>query len=208
MNTSNLEWDRIFSKEGRVFLEPIPQFDAIAAEFSRAHCTRVLDLGCGTGRHSVAFAARGFDVTATDISMNGLAQTRSWLAEVGKTAPLACVDTRDALPFPSACFDAVFTNRVIHHALLARVRLAISEIHRLLRPHGLAYISLPGRNKEDIGGVQIEPGTFIPQDGSEKGLPHHLFTQDELYVEFSAFKIRQVEVLEQNYGYAILLEKE
>ncbi len=208
MTLTNQEWERIFSKEGRVFLEPIPQFDAIAAEFTRAHCSRVLDLGCGTGRHSVAFAARGFDVTAVDISMSGLAQTRAWLAEIGSPASLARLDTRDALPFPSACFDAVFSNRVIHHALLARVRLTIREIHRLLRPHGLAYISLPGRNGEKSSGVQIEPGTFIPQDGSEKGLPHHLFTEEELSAEFSAFQIRQVEVLDQNFGYALLLEKE
>jgi hypothetical protein len=75
-------------------------------------------------------------------------------------------------------------------------------------PHGLAFISLPGRKEDESSGVQIEPGTFIPQEGSEKGLPHHLFTEKELYVEFAAFKIRQVEVLDQNFGYALLLEKE
>ncbi len=208
MTLSNLEWDAIFRKEGRVFLEPIPQFDAIAAEFSRADCRRVLDLGCGTGRHSVAFAARGFDVTAVDISLSGLAQTRSWLRESGSAAPLAQVDTRDPLPFASSSFDAIFTNRVIHHALLERVRLTISEMYRLLRPHGLVFISMPSRKEEESTGVQIEPGTFIPQDGPEKGLPHHLFTEAELSVEFAAFKIRQVEVLTQNYGYALLLEKE
>lgn len=208
MTSSNLEWDAIFRKEGRVFLEPIPQFDTIAAEFNRTDCQRVLDLGCGTGRHSVAFAARGFDITAVDISLSGLAQTHSWLAEIGQSAPLAQVDTRDPLPFASGSFDAIFTNRVIHHALLERVRLTISEMHRLLRPHGLAFISLPGRKEEEASGVQIEPGTFIPLEGSEKGLPHHLFTEKELYVEFAAFKICQVEVLDQNFGYALLLEKE
>ncbi len=188
-------------------MEPIPQFNPVADAFARAQCKHVLDLGCGTGRHSVAFAARGFDVTAVDISLSGLNQTRAWLAESGRTAPLALTDTRDPLPFSDQSFDAVFTNRVIHHALLERVRLAISEMYRVLRPHGQAFVTLPGRREDGDEGVQVEPGTFIPQDGQEKGLPHHLFTEDEIHHEFAAFKIRNVEVLSENYGFALLLEK-
>jgi hypothetical protein len=67
---------------------------------------------------------------------------------------------------------------------------------------------MPSRKEEESTGVQIEPGTFIPQDGPEKGLPHHLFTEAEISIEFAAFKIRQVEVLDKNFGFAVLLEKE
>ncbi len=207
MTSSNREWDAIFRAKGRVFLEPIPQFDAVADEFARRQLKRVLDLGCGTGRHCVALAARGFDVTALDISMNGLAQTRAWLRETGGEAPLLNADTRDSLPFAASSFDAVFTNRVIHHALLAQVRLAISEMLRVLRPHGLAFITLPGRREEESTGVQIEPGTFVPQEGQEKGLPHHLFTDAEVYQEFAAFKILNAEILQEHIGFAVLLEK-
>jgi SAM-dependent methyltransferase len=155
----------------------------------------------------VALAARGFDVIAIDISLSGLAQTRAWLRETGRGAPLAQADTRDALPFASASIDAVFTNRVIHHALLAQVRLAISEMRRVLRPHGLAFITLPGRREEESTVVQIEPGTFVPQEGQEKGLPHHLFTEAEVYTEFAAFKILHMEILQEHIGFALLLEK-
>jgi len=41
---------------------------------------RLIDLGCGTGRHVAHFAARGFDVTGVDLSDHMLATTRRKLA--------------------------------------------------------------------------------------------------------------------------------
>jgi ubiquinone/menaquinone biosynthesis C-methylase UbiE len=48
---------------------------------------KLLDLGCGTGRHSVSLAAKGIDVTGLDISSGQLAQAK-------KKAELAGVAVR------------------------------------------------------------------------------------------------------------------
>jgi hypothetical protein len=37
---------------------------------------------------------------------------------------------------------------------------------------------------------QIEPNTFMPLDGREKGLLHHFFTPEELQALFSGFEIK------------------
>jgi SAM-dependent methyltransferase len=42
---------------------------------------RVLDLGCGIGRHAVALARLGFAVTTTDGSPSGLMACAAWLAD-------------------------------------------------------------------------------------------------------------------------------
>jgi tellurite methyltransferase len=44
---------------------------------------RVLDLGCGIGRHAVALARLSFAVTATDVSPSGLMACAAWLAREG-----------------------------------------------------------------------------------------------------------------------------
>ena len=47
---------------------------------------RLIDLGCGTGRHALAFSGRGFDVTGVDLSEHMLSRARSKLADAGLPA--------------------------------------------------------------------------------------------------------------------------
>lgn len=53
--------------------------DAVVALFRKCgdgSISRILDLGCGTGRHAIEFAGRGFDVTGVDFSEAMLARAR------------------------------------------------------------------------------------------------------------------------------------
>ena len=43
---------------------------------------------------------------------------------------------------------------------------------------------------------EIEPNTFVPTSGSEKGLPHHLFTPDEFRSIFPKFEVLDLQVVE------------
>ena len=46
--------------------------DTIVRHFHLGTETVLLDLACGKGRHSIAFAAHGLDVTGVDLSMNSI----------------------------------------------------------------------------------------------------------------------------------------
>jgi tellurite methyltransferase len=208
MDASNHAWELIFRKDGRVLTELLPAFEEAATEFQRRGCHTVLDLGCGNGRHTVALAKRGFDVTGLDIARSGLRETGFWLAAEGCSAGLLCADTRTPLPIVSDSFDAVLSTQVIHHALIAEVRTAIAEIRRVLRPGGIAFITVAGRKADEaISGPEIEPGTVIPQEGSEKGLPHHLFTVAEAEREFNALRVLCVDQRAEGKVVAIWAEK-
>ncbi len=66
---------------------------------------RVLDLGCGSGRHTIAFAKRGYgDVTGIDLSPALLAQARAEAAELGLTIRFLERDMRDV---PEESFDLI-----------------------------------------------------------------------------------------------------
>jgi SAM-dependent methyltransferase len=53
------------------------EVDFIEAEVNRDRATRILDIGCGTGRHSIELAGRGYSVVGIDLSDSMLAKARA-----------------------------------------------------------------------------------------------------------------------------------
>jgi predicted SAM-dependent methyltransferase len=79
---------------------------------------------------------------------------------------------------------------VIHHNRLEAIQNTIKEITRVLRSGGVIWITVPvSKNEPSTTQEEIEPGTFVPQDGIEKGLPHHYFKMDEIPSLFPEFSI-------------------
>jgi tRNA G46 methylase TrmB len=50
------QWNQIFKKQGRIFLEPHEDAPKMAKIFKKYKVKSLLDLGCGTGRQVVYFA--------------------------------------------------------------------------------------------------------------------------------------------------------
>jgi len=72
---------------------------------------------------------------------------------------------------------------------------------------GIAFVTVAGKKHEDIPYNKIESGTYVPLEGSEKGLPHHIFTEDELCREFELFQIQEISLRDKGRGRAIWLKK-
>ncbi len=200
-------WESIFKRDGRVFNEPLAGFEAVARRFSDHGCVRILDLGCGNGRHVVALSKQGFKPTGLDISPSGLRLTRAWLKEESAPADLVCADTRLHFPFESNSFDGLISTQVIHHALLAEIRVTIEEIWRILADSGLAFLTVAARGHRDEAYQEIEPNTFVPLDGTERGLPHHFFSEEELRMEFNRFEVQEISLRVEGRHMAIWLKK-
>jgi SAM-dependent methyltransferase len=207
MNASDHPWEQIYKRDGRVYPEVFPRFAEVVETFRARGCQVVLDLGCGSGRHVVHLAKYGFRPVGVDISATALHLTQSWLGEGGHEAGLALADTRQPLPFRDGSFQGALSTQVIHHARLAEVRLAIGEILRVLVPGGIAFVTVSGRKDRGIEFEATEPGTFVPLSGPEAGLPHHIFSTDELRAEFYAYEILDVSVRAEGAVLAVLARK-
>ena len=208
--TSNSEqhpWEKIYQRDGRVFNEMLPAYHQAVDRFTKHQCNKILDLGCGNGRFVVGFIQEEFDVVGFDISPTGLSLTRDWLQEKNLQADLVCGDTRHHLPFQDNSFQGLFSTQVIHHALLIEIRLTIQEIWRVIKPGGLAFISVAGKLHQDTDYKEIEPGTYLPLEGDEEGLPHHIFTEVELRAEFSDFEIMDLDPRDQGRVLIIWVRK-
>lgn len=193
------QWEKIFQRDGYVFPEPRPQVIQFTDHLKEHGLISILDLGCGTGRHVIHMAQKGLRVSGLDNALTGLKLAKEWLDREQCTADLVLSDMRHSLPFESNSFDAVLSTQVIHHARLATVLKIAGEIERIVRTDGMIMISVPTRTaiaEDSPAHDEIEPNTFVPTSGSEKGLPHHLFSPDEFRAIFPQFQVINLRVID------------
>jgi len=166
---------------------------------------KVLDLGCGSGRHAVFLAKAGFDVYGMDDSKSGLKQTKEWLRSLSLRAKLKNADCYKKFPHKDNFFDAIISVQVIHHAKIEDIGFCISEIERTLKPGGIVFITVPKTKTNNFRSKikMIAPRTFVPLDGHEVGTPHYLFNKELLRKNFKNFKILSIT---QRYQMAIFYD--
>lgn len=173
-------WNSIFEREGIVFKDLHEDMPHLAEMLKQRGAKTLLDLGSGTGRHTLYFSQQELTVYGLDSAPTGLAQTKQRLQAAGLTAHLLQHDIFTSLPFGDAFFDAIISVQVIHHARLIQIRSLAAEMIRVLKPSGLIFVTVPQVRNQGTTFQSIEPGTMIPLDGREAGLPHHYFTEEEL----------------------------
>lgn len=108
---------------------------ALAAARPRA---RVLDLGCGGGHVTYAVAPHASEVVAYDLSPAMLEAVSTEAKTRGLTNVRTEQGTAEALPFPDAAFDVVFTRMSAHH--WHDVAAGLAGMRRVLRPGGLVAV--------------------------------------------------------------------
>ena len=76
----------------------IGECDYIEQEINFNRSIRILDIGCGTGRHSIELSKRGYDITGIDLSDSQLARAREKAGSQGLRIEFLKHDARN-LPF-------------------------------------------------------------------------------------------------------------
>lgn len=120
----------------RYALEPyIPTF----AQFATARGRDVLEIGVGLGADHQQFAAAGARLRGIDLTERAITHARRRLGLFGLQSNLAVGDAEN-LPFAADTFDIVYSWGVIHHS--PDTPAAVAQIHRVLRPGGVARIMI------------------------------------------------------------------
>ena len=138
---TKLGWDRAFKKEGKIFVKPHRDMVRIAKFFKKEGIRKILDLGCGSGRHLVYLAKRGFDAYGIDIARHGIKIARDWLKKERLKANLEIGDIYKKLPYKDNFFDAIIGIKTLHHEKIENIRKLIKEVKRILKPGGLIFIT-------------------------------------------------------------------
>ncbi|MER7548030.1 methyltransferase domain-containing protein [Spirillospora sp. NPDC127506] len=123
----------------------------LTVDFQRFRVTpgdRVLDMGCGAGRHAFELYRRGAHVVAFDQDAEELAGVEKMFgamrlageAPADATAETVQGDALD-LPFPDDHFDAIIASEVLEH--IPDDMRAMRELLRVLRPGGRLAVTVP-----------------------------------------------------------------
>ncbi|TSC94018.1 MAG: methyltransferase [Parcubacteria group bacterium Licking1014_1] len=226
MNTN--QWNNIFKKEGKVYFKPQEDMSAMVKLFKKRGIKKVLDLGCGSGRHVVYFAKNGFETYGIDIAPVGLKMTKDWLKQEKFKANLKLCPIFKKLPYKSNFFGAIIAVQVVSHEKIENIRKLIKEMDRILKPNGLIFVAFNQRSKVKdwrVGSIQKErfigddgvsmfeerrkiigPRTHVPIEGTEKGLIHYAFDKTAIRKEFQNFKIHRISLDSKKCRYILLTE--
>jgi SAM-dependent methyltransferase len=101
---------------------------------------RLLDIGCGEGRHSIAARRMGFRVVGVDFAPLALKRARRFTAEAGVTGIVYRQADVLGLPFPEGSFDAVVDYGCLHHQRKRDWPAYKRSVLGVLKPRG--YLSL------------------------------------------------------------------
>ena len=137
---------------GRDFLLPLydPLVRLLGADRARAALLdqaqlhgreRVLDIGCGTGTLMVALKQRHPDSQVIGLDPDPKALDRA--RRKAERAGVAVAFERgfaDALPYPAASFDRVFSSFMFHHLQAAQREATLREVRRVLKPGGVFHM--------------------------------------------------------------------
>lgn len=109
---------------------------------------RLLDAGCGTGRHLTYAKKKGLtQLYGIDLDDSAFPDIINTLNETELSKPSKTMNTilkksnLEALPFRDDFFDVVICSEVLEHVV--DVEACLSELYRVLKPEGIAMISVP-----------------------------------------------------------------
>ncbi len=186
-------WDEKFSSRpwGRYPPEDLVRFMGRNFRNAEKAAVKVLEVGCGPGAnlwflHREGFAVHGIDASpaAIDIASRRLATEN---AGIPSPPPDLHVGNFARLPWPDACMDVVVDIFAIYANTLDVIDSVLAEVERVLKPGGLFYTKLWGRNCTGYGeGTRLEEGTYdaIPAGPCRDMGVSHFFSRAEIDERF------------------------
>ena len=189
--TAHQAWDNLWGTEaGRKDWIAVEQdVRDLEKELADMKASRVLDVGCGIGRHSLFLAAKGFQVFSIDASRTAVDFTQNAAQEAGLSINVS-QSPMTTLPFEDSYFDYVLAWNVIYHGDPTTVRTVLSEIARVVRPGGIFQgTMLTKRNAYYGKGRKVAPDTYVNDEEDEKKHAHFYCNAQELTQLLHDFEI-------------------
>ena len=148
------------------------EVDFLEQELEHDRTRAVLDIGCGTGRHAIELASRGYQVTGVDLSAAQLARARDKAAAAGVSVDFRQADAREltfvhafdlAIMICEGAFPLMETDEMNYRILQGACR-ALKPGGKLLLTtlNALHPLARAARRADTVDSDGAEPATFDP----------------------------------------------
>lgn len=193
------QWDHIFKSKGRVFDSIQEDIPRVTRFIKKRNKKKVLDIGCGSGRHTVYFARNGFNVYGMDNSTIGISIAKNWLKKEKLSARIKHCSIFSPFPFKDNFFDAAISTQVLYHGVEDKIFTAIKQIERVLKPGGIFFATFIIDKNRKRKFKYVAPRTYLPLKGPEKNLEHFFYNKTLLKKHFCNFHIHDIWITGRYY---------
>lgn len=206
------DWNKVNEK---IWLSPSEDVYYLLHRWKEKAYQRILDLGCGMGRHSIFFAENGFKVTGYDLSESGLKILRESSKKKNLDIDAVRGDITD-LPFDNECFDAILSYHSIYHVDAEGMNKVIKEVKRVLNKGGEIYLTLLSKRTYSYTAPDnevVSENVRLKREEEGSIFPHYYVDYKDiqnLFEEFEIISVRQIEDFldeKSSWRYFILLRK-
>ena len=202
------EWDSVYGAEFGSYWYPAEEIIKFSARYlkrrtglnqwqEKRKVNRILEAGCGNGRHVLFFQEQGYDAYGVDISGEAIELGNEWLKSKGQKPTLQVGDITN-LPYDDNYFDVIVSFGVLDHIPFSVAQKAIKEMNRVCNTGGYLYLSLRSTESSEFGrGTKTENNTFVLQEGYEKGIIQHYFDLKEIQELMKDFRVFNIDLVEE-----------
>ena len=217
---NNTDWIKFFDQHAPKYMqEPFVQSTEAEVDFLIEHLQlttsqRILDMGCGTGRHALALARRGYHVTGVDLSEGMLAQARQ--AAQAQSLHTLTFQQADAVQYttddPFDCAYCVCEGSLgligVGDNPMQQDMAKLRCLYNALKPGGMLLITVLSAlrhirlyQQEDVACGKFDPATLTETNTMDSGEGND---RVEVTIREHAFVIPELRLMLEMIGFEVI----
>ena len=158
-------WEKVYAEDKSFFGDEPSHFAHMCYDkFNESNdIESILELGCGQGRDTLFFAAKGFQIYGLDSSKIAIESVNTKAMESGLSSiTLKHWDAKQELPFDNDYFDAVYSHMFFNMGFKYHdLQDLFKEVNRTLKNNGFHCFSVRSDNDKFYRkGKEIDSGVF------------------------------------------------